>query len=331
MQAVICPRYGGPEVLELREVPEPRVREHDVLVRVHATTVTTADARVRAMRMPSPLFAVLGRLALGLRGPRRPVLGTELSGVVERVGPRVSAWRAGDEVVAVLGARFGAHAQVVALGPRAAVARKPPELTHEQAVALPFGALTALHYLRGIGRVRAGQRVLVVGASGAVGAAAVQIAGVLGASADGVCSAPNAQLVRSLGARRVYDYRTEDFARSDARYDVVLDTLGVTDLARCRRVLTPRGRLLAVVLTGRELAQMVWTRLVPGPTVHGGVTPERADDLKLVMELSAAARLRPVIDSCHPLADIAQAHRRVDSGRKVGSVVVQVAGAGAPG
>jgi NADPH:quinone reductase-like Zn-dependent oxidoreductase len=326
MNAVVCDRYGPPEVLRIDERPEPVAGETDIVVRVHATTVTTADSRVRALRMPSPTFGLIGRLALGLRGPRRRVLGTELSGTVASVGARVTRFRANDPVVAVLGARFGAHAELVRLTETAAIAPKPEGLSWEEAAATPFGAMTALYFLRDIARVREGQRLLVVGASGSVGLAAVQLARHLGAEVHGVCGARNTDLIRSLGASRVYDYATEDFAASDSRYDAVLDTLGVTTYAKCRRVLSPGGVFLPVVLTFTEIRQMLSTAILGTTRVRSGITPERAADLEYVLELARSGAVRPIIDRCLPMSQIVAAHHRVDSGRKVGSVVVRMGG-----
>lgn len=324
MKAVVCPRYGPPEVLEIREVSDPIPRDAELLIRVHATTVTSGDARVRALRMPSPVFSLIGRLALGMRGPRRAVLGTELAGVVEQVGARVTKFRIGDPVVAFVGVRFGAHAELVCVPEAAPVVRKPERLSYEEAVAIPFGAMTALYFLRDLAAVKPGQRVLVVGASGAVGVAAVQLAVHLGAEVDGVCSTTKVELVRSLGARRVFDYSTGDFTQSAAGYDVVLDTVGVTALAKCRRTLKPTGKFLAVVLTGTELWELVSTRLIGGQRVLSGVAPERLTDLQYVMGLAESGQLKPIIDQHYSMREIVAAHRRVDTGRKVGAVVVSM-------
>lgn len=324
MKTVVCPKYGPPEVLQIQEAEEPAPRESELLIEVKATTVTSADARVRAMRMPSPAFRLIGRLALGVFGPRQRVLGTELAGVVKAVGANVSSFRSGDSVVAVVGIRFGAHAELVCVPETSPVVRVPANLTHEEAVAIPFGAFTALYYLRDLARVEPGQRVLVVGASGAVGVAAVQLAGFFGAHVTGVCSAANVERVRSLGASRVIDYTAEDFTQDAAEYDVVFDTVGATSFVRCKRTLKPNGQFLAAVLTLTEFRQMLWTLLVGGKRVKGGVTPEKRADLEFLMTLAAAGHIKPVIDRRYTMREIVAAHRRVDSGRKVGSVVVTV-------
>ncbi len=324
MKIIVCPRYGPPEVLEIREVADPIPRANDLLIRVQATTVASADARVRAMRMPSPAFSLIGRLVLGVSGPRKAILGTELAGVVERVGDAVTKFRVGEPVVAFVGARFGAHAELACVPESAPVVRKPERLSYEEAVAIPFGAMTALYFLRDIGKIERGQRVLVVGASGATGVAALQLAVHLGAEVDGVCSTANVELVRSLGAGRVFDYFAEDFTQRAAGYDAVFDTVGATSLPKCRRVLKPDGKFLAAVLTLTELRQMLWTQMVGGQRVLGGVAPERREDLEYLMGLAESGLLKPIIDRQYPMREIVAAHRRVDTGRKVGAVVVRM-------
>lgn len=327
MKAVVCSKYGAPEVVRIQEVAAPTIGARDLLIRVMATTVTSADARVRAMRMPSPVFGVIGRLALGVWAPRKRVLGTEFAGVVHAVGAGVARFRVGDPVVGVLGIRFGGHAELVRAAEASAVVAKPAGLSFEECVAIPFGGLTALYYLRGLAGVERGQRVLVVGASGAVGVAAVQLARYFGAEVTGVCSAANADRVLSLGASRVIDYAKEEYWRGAPEYDVVFDTVGATTFARCRQILLPNGQFLAGVLTLTEFRQMLWTLVLGGKRVKGGMASEKREDLEFLLGLAQAGHLKPVIDGSYPMRDIVAAHRRVDSGRKVGSVVVTV-GAG---
>jgi NADPH:quinone reductase-like Zn-dependent oxidoreductase len=325
MIAAVCTRYGPPEVIRIAEVADPKPGEADVLIRVHATTVTTADWRIRAMAMPAPIFRLIAPLVLGLRGPRNQVLGTECTGVVERVGARVRAFRPGDRVIAVTDMRMGAHAEFVCVREDAALTTLPANLTFDQAVAIPFGALVALRYLRDLAAVKAGQRVLVIGASGAIGVAAVQFARYLGAHVTGVCSTANVDLVRSLGAATVIDRQIEDFHQGGAAYDVVLDTVGATSFARCKHMLKPRGQFLAVLMGLTEFGQMAWTMFAGGRRVRGALVTASKADVELLMKLAEAGQLRPIIDSSYPLQRIVEAHRRVDSGRKVGSVVVTVA------
>lgn len=321
MQAALVTHYGAPSVLRIERTARPTARAGEILVRVRAATVSSGDARVRAMRVPAGM-EFLGRLALGLRRPRQPVLGTDLAGEVVDVGAGVSNLRVGDRVVAFVGASMGGHAEFARLRADGAVLPMPDGLSWEEAAAIPFGACTALHYLRRKAKIRAGERVLVLGASGAVGAAAVQIARHDGARVTAVTSAANAELVRGLGASEVLDYAREDFTVSGSSWDVVMDCIGVTTYGRARRALRPGGRLLRVVTSlGGQLVAPFQGRL-RGHRVIGGVAPGNLEDLRAALDLARSGALRPVIDATFPLARIADAHARVDSGRKRGSVVL---------
>lgn len=324
MRAAVVTRYGAPDVLALREVARPTPGPRDLLIRIKAATVSSGDARVRARRVPEGM-GLLVRLALGWSGPRQPILGTECAGVVEAVGAGVTRFRVGDAVVAFMGAAMGAHAGYLCVREDGAVAPKPEALSWDEASALLFGGTTALHYLRAA-RLKPGERVLVLGASGAVGVAAVQLARHDGAEVTAVCSVANASLVTELGAARVIDYHAEDFTRGDARWDVVMDCVGATDYARCRRVLAPGGRLLRVVCgLGGQLAAP-WQGRLSGHRVIAGVAAERPEDVRRLVELARDGVYRAVIDASMPLSRIAEAHARVDTGHKRGSVVVTLEG-----
>jgi NADPH:quinone reductase-like Zn-dependent oxidoreductase len=261
-------------------------------------------------------------LAFGISGPRRKVLGSDLSGVVEAVGDGVTRFRAGDEVFGSVGMRLGSHAELAVARDTGAVVRKPAAMSFEDAAALPFGGATALYFLRDVGRVRTGERVLITGASGAVGSAAVQIAKTMGAHVTGMASGRNAALVRALGADEAFDRETTDLAATGLRWDVVLDVANVVPFARGRTLLGPGGRLLLV-------AASLWT-ILAAPVrsrtgrlrVAGGVVPERADDILALGRMAETGALRAVIDSRFPLARIAEAHARASGGQKVGNVLV---------
>ena len=321
MPAAVVTRYGGPGVVVLRDVPRPKPGPHDLLIRVKATTVSSGDARMRARRVPEGMELLL-RLAAGWNAPRSAVLGTECAGVVEAVGGAVTRFRVGDPVVAFPGASMGAHAAFVRIREDGAVARKPERLGWAEAAALLFGGTTAYHYLHRAARVQAGERVLVLGASGAVGSAAIQLARLAGAEVTAVCSGANEALALSLGAGRVIDYQREDFTRAGSSWDVVMDCVGATDYPRCRPALAPGGRLLRVVcgLSG-QLTALFEGRL-SGHRVIAGVAMERAEDVRHLLDLAQRGALRAVIDGVLPFEQIAEAHARVDSGRKRGSLVL---------
>lgn len=311
MRAAVVERYGPPEVATVVERPVPVAEKGRALVRVHATALNSGDARIRGCRFP-PGFAVPGRLALGWRGPRKQVLGVVYSGVVEAVGPGVAAFAVGDEVCGMTGAAMGAHAELVA----ARVDRmtiKPPGVDHAQAAAILFGGTTARHFLRDL--VGPGRRVLVIGASGAVGTAAVQVAHLAGAHVTGVCSARNADLVRSLGAIEVVDHARTPVLDLPGRYDVVLDTVGTLDRRSGRRLLATGGVL---VLVAAGLADTVLAR----GKVRAGVSSEDPAHFAWLLERMVAGELRAVVERTLPLSQVAEAHRHVDSGRKVGNLVL---------
>jgi NADPH:quinone reductase-like Zn-dependent oxidoreductase len=321
MKAAIHRRYGPPEVLRIEDVPMPSVGRRDVRVRVHASTVTSGDARLRAARTPA-IFALPIRLAFGLRGPRRPIPGMEFAGEVEAVGTDVTRFRPGQDVFGI--ATRGANAEYLAIRDDAAIVPMPPGLTHAEAAAVPFGALAALVFLRDVARLAPGERVLVVGAAGGVGVFAVQLAKHLGAHVTALCSAENAELVRDLGADAVIDRRAGPGGAAAGSFDILLDTVGVARFAEWRPALAPRGRHLFLSFGLREMVQMVLTSLGRGPRVLCGFAANDPAELAGVAGMLAAGVLRPVIGARYRLDDIVEAHRLVDRGGKRGSAVVSI-------
>lgn len=322
MKAAVYSHYGPPGVVQLREVADPVPKDDEVLVKVHATTVSSGDARLRALRMP-PGFGLLGRLAVGVFGPRRRTLGIELSGVIASVGRRVSRFSVGDEVFAMTGARMGAHAELCALPESGAIAVKPACVSFEEAAALSFGGTTAIHYLR-LAALSRGERVLIVGATGAVGSAAVQLAKHEGAHVTAVCRGANAELARSLGADAVIDYARTDFAKNGETYDVIMDNVGHVSFRRAKASLARRGRLLLVAAGLGSILGALFMRPFSDKRIIVGPATERAEDLATLAELAGRGAYRPIIDRILPFADIAAAHALVDSARKRGSVVIAI-------
>lgn len=320
MQAAVCRRYGPPNVVEIADVPRPTLRPKDVLIKVRATTVSAADWRLRSGILPRG-FGILMRLGVGISRPRDPIFGSELAGEVVAVGASVTRFATGDKVFA---ARMGnCHAEYAAIR-EDAVAPMPANLGFGEAAALTFGGLTALTFLRDKARIKAGDRVLVNGASGAVGCAAVQLAKHFKAEVTGVCSAANAELVKSLGADRVIDYAAEDLTQGRERYDIILDAVGNCSFDRCKRVLAPGGRLLLVVGSlGEMIGAMVWPSRA-GRKVLSGMASVRTANLDFLRALAESGAYAPVIDRTYPLARIVEAHAYVDTGRKRGNVVITV-------
>ena len=319
MQAVVYDRFGPPNVLQLAEVPAPRPGDDQVLIRVRATTVTSAEA---AMRRGRPLW---GRVIIGLFRPRRSMrtLGMEFAGEIAEVGPAVTRFAVGEAVYGFTGFDLGANAQYLCLPQRASIAPKPSKLSFEEAAAVVDGASTALYFLRDKAAIRAGQRVLIIGASGSIGTSAVQIARHFGAHVTGVCSTGNVALVEDLGAHEVVDYTREDFRATGNCWDLIFDTVGKAPFFGCRHALTRRG--IYVTTTGlHNYALDAWTRLWPGRRVMTGMSVEKNAALALINELVESGALRTVVDRRYPLDDIAEAHRYVDTGRKRGNVVIEI-------
>lgn len=322
MKAAVYERYGPPEVVQIAELPKPVPKLNEVLIKVHATTVTSGDWRVRSMKVPRG-FGLLSRLVFGLSKPKQPILGTELSGVVESVGEKVRKFKVGDPVFAFNGAGMGCHAEYKCMPENGAVVLKPENLSYEQAAALSFGGSTALDFLRR-GKLQAGESVLVNGASGGVGTALVQIARHQGAEVTAVCGGANAALVQSLGAQHVIDYRTQDFTQNGQHYDIIVDTAGTAPYARCKGSLKDKGRLLLVLGSLPDMLRIPWIHLTSQHRIVAGPAAERVEDLLTLAELARAGKYTPVIDRTYPLEEIVEAHRYMDSGRKRGNVVVTI-------
>lgn len=323
MKAIVYTNYGPPNVVALADVPKPTPKDHEVLVRIHATTVTAGDWRARSLNMPAG-FGFLGRLVFGVFGPRKPILGTELAGEVEAVGSAVTRFKMGDQVFAFTGASYGCHAEYRTMPEEGLIARKPENLSFEEAASLSFGGMNALGFLRDKAGIKRGDRVLVVGASGGVGTAAVQLAKHFGAEVTGVCSAANLDLVRSIGADKVIDYTREDFAKSGETYDIILDTTGTVPFARCESALKQGGRLVAVQGSFAQALGLERPSKASGKKVIASVVAMKVDGMQLLAQLAATGELKPVIDRSYPLAKAAEAHGYVDKGHKRGSVVLSV-------
>ncbi|TMF36212.1 MAG: NAD(P)-dependent alcohol dehydrogenase [Chloroflexi bacterium] len=306
MRAAVCTAYGPPEVLQIRTVPDPRPRDKEVCIRLVATAVTASDCIVRGLKLRGVYRLVL-RAAFGIRAPRQPIIGMIAAGEIESVGREVTSFKPGDQVFGMEGFRAGTYAEKVCWPASSALALRPANLTYEESAALPYGGLIASFFVRRL-KVREGQRVLVYGASGAIGTSAVQLARHLGAEVTGVCSTTNVELVRSLGAATVIDYTKEDFTLNGGRYDVIFDAVGKRKSAK------------AMLNAGAALASGGVSM-----SVDDAFPRTKKEDLLVVKELAESGAFRPVIDRRYTLDEIVEAHRYVDLGHKKGNVIVTIA------
>jgi NADPH:quinone reductase-like Zn-dependent oxidoreductase len=325
MKAIIYTQYGPPDVLRLVDLEKPTPKDNEVLIQVRAATVTSGDVNMRGFTFVPPGFGFLPRLMFGIRKPKQAILGTEIAGEVTAIGKNVTRFKKGDAVYGIDSATLGAYAEYACRPEKNALVLKPENLNFDEAASLPAGAGTALYFLRDLAKVQSGQKVLVNGASGGVGVYAVQLAKYYGAEVTGVCSAKNLELVQALGADQVIDYTQQDFTLNTEAYDVILDTVaGQNDFARCKNALKPKGIYLAVAGGLREMLDMLRTSITGGKKVMAGTPAENQKDLLFIKELVETGKLKPVIDQRYPLAQTAEAHRYVDTGRKRGSVVISI-------
>ncbi len=325
MKAIVYTDYGPPDVLHLEEVEKPTPKDDEILVKVYATTVGAGDVKVRSFRNIPTLYWLLYRLYLGLKRPKRSILGMELAGEVEAVGKDVTLFSQGDQVYATSPeGRWGAYAQYICLPEDGAVTTKPANMTYEEVAAVPYMGLSALFYLRA-GNVQPGHKVLINGASGSVGTYAVQLAKYFGAEVTGVCSTRNIGLVKSLGADTVIDYTKADFTQNGRTYDLIFDTVGKRSFFQCKGSLNPEGIYISTLPTLALLLQMVWTaKMGDKKALYLDATASK-EGLVFLRELMEAGKLKPVIDRRYPLEQMTEAHRYVDQGHKTGNVVITVA------
>jgi NADPH:quinone reductase-like Zn-dependent oxidoreductase len=334
MKAIVYTEYGPPDVLQLKEVEKPAPRDNEILIRNHATTVNIGDIWARNFKeitparftMPLPLW-LPSRMYFGFTKPRINILGNEFAGEVEAVGKDVKRFRKGDQVFGYRGQSMGANAEYLCMPEDGLVAIKPVNMTYEEAATVPYGALTALSLFRKVNTLAGvrGQKVLINGASGGIGSAAVQLAKYFGAEVTGICSTPRLEFVKALGADQVIDYTREDFTKNGETYDLIFDILGKSSFSSCQNSLKRNGIYLLASFKMKQLFQMLWTSMRDGKKVICALSSENPADLILIKKLVEEGKIKSIIDRCYPLEETAEAHRYVERGYKAGSVVIAVA------
>ncbi|GJM34903.1 MAG: alcohol dehydrogenase [Saprospiraceae bacterium] len=323
MKAIVCTKYGSPDVLQLQEVDKPIPEDNEVLIKIKATTVTAADSM---MRRADPFIS---RFFLGFMRPKNAITGTGFAGEIVSIGKKVKQFKIGDSVFGETGTNFGANAEYVTMSEEGVLLKKPASLSYEEAAPITDGALTSLNFLQEMAKTQSGQSVLIIGASGSLGTAAVQLAKHFGAEVTGVCSTTNLELVKSLGADKVIDYTQVDFTQNGQTYDIIYDTVGKHSFSHCKTSLTQQGIYLSPVLGFSLLFQMIWTSIFGSKKAMFSATGLRpaAELRKLLKELKSlflTGQMKSVIDKCYPLEQVAEAHRYVDTGHKKGNVVIAV-------
>jgi len=313
MKAIVYEKYGSPDVLELKEIEKPAITDNEVLIKVHATTVSSMDWRFRNGKFPA-------RIMSGIIKPKLNILGVDLAGEVEAVGKDVKLFKKGDQVYG--GARMGCYAEYVAMSESAVITGKPANMTYKEAAAVPFGATNALVFLRDAGNIQSGQKVLINGASGSLGTFAVQLAKCFGAEVTGVCSTSNLNLVRSLGADRVIDYTKEDFTKKGQTYDIIFDAVGKNSFSNCKSSLNQKGIYITTETISLVLIYILWTSMIGSKKAKSMLPKPSTKDLIFLKELIEAGKVRSVIDRCYPLEQIAEAHRYAEKGHVKGKVVI---------
>jgi NADPH:quinone reductase-like Zn-dependent oxidoreductase len=330
MKAIVFTEYGSPDVLRLKEVEKPAPKDNEILIRIYAASVNFGDLMARNYKAVTPrkfnmlfLFWFLGKMYFGFTKPKINILGSEFAGEIESVGKGVTTFKPGDQVFGYLGQSMGAYAEYLCMPANGCVSLKPANMTYEEAAVVPYGAIMALNLLTKA-NLQPGQTVLINGASGGIGSAAVQIAKSMGAQVTGVCGTQRLEFVKSLGADKVIDYTKEDFAHNGDTYDLIFDVLGRSSFSRCKNSLNQNGTLFYASFKMKQFIQMFWTSMTGNKKVRCAIAPGSVEDLISVKELIEAGKIKSVIDARFPLDKTSEAHRYVEDGHKRGNVVINV-------
>ena len=317
MKAIICTKYGAPDVLQLADVKKPSPKDDEVLIKIHATSATSGDARIRR----ADPFII--RLIFGFKKPRKSILGVVVAGKIEAIGKNVRKFKVGDPVFGTSGMQFGTYAEYTTIPENGVLALKPKNMNYEEAAAIPFGATAALHFLRKA-KIQSGQKILIYGASGAIGTAAVQMAKFFGAEVTAVCSTTNIEMVKRLGAEKVIDYTKEDFSENGEKYDVIFETVGKSSFSKSIKSLHVNGHLLMASASLSQIIRGMLTSIAGSKNITSGVIEESSEDMDFIKELIETVQLKSVIDKVYPLEQAVDAHRYVDKGHKRGNVILTI-------
>lgn len=320
MKAIICTKYGPSEVLQLKEIEKPTPRDNEVLIKIYATTATSPDCLMRSGK------SLLGRMIMGLKKPRTKyrIPGLELAGKVEAVGKDVKRFREDDQVYGFTGFSPGAYAEYKCMSETGSLAIKPSNITYEEAAAIVDGGTTALFFLKDKAQIKSGEKVLINGASGSMGTAAVQLAKYFGAEVTGVCSTRNLELVKSLGADKVIDYTKEDFTKNGETYDIIFDVVSRSSFSRCKTSLKQNGRYIVTIQGLVPIVQTLWTKVAGNKKVIFSWSIDKGKALVFLRELIEAGKFKAILDRCYPLEQVTEAHQFIEKGHKKGSVVISV-------
>ena len=324
MKVVVHTKYGAPDELQLQEIEKPVPTDDEVRIKIHASTVTSTDCNIRNMTFLPSLLKLAMRMQLGFQKPKIRILGTDLAGEIEAAGKNVKQFKVGDKIYGTSEPAFGGHAQYICISENGVLAKKPANMTYEEAATIPLAGHTALYFIRDQGKIEAGQQLLINGASGAIGTIAVQLAKYYGAEVTGVCSTANVEMVRSLGADKVIDYTQDDFTQSGETYDVIFDAVGKSSFLRCKNSLKERGIYLVSLPNLAFLLQVLWASSLGGKKIKNGSRSAAIEDLHFFNELIEAGMLKTVIDRRYPLEQTAEAFKYVEKGHKKGNVVITV-------
>lgn len=328
MKAVVWTKYGSPDGLRLKELEKPVPGDKEVLIKVHAATVTAGDIEIRSLKLPF-LLRMPMRVYVGIRRPKRiTILGQELAGEIESVGNHVKSFQPGDRVFGATGFELGAYAEYKCMPEESedsVLVHKPSNISYEEAAAVPMGGMEALHFL-GKGNIKSGEKVLIYGAGGSIGTIAVQLAKYYGAEVTALDSGEKLDMLRSIGADYIIDYTREDFSKAGVSYDVIFDVVGKSPFSRGRKSLKPRGRYILANPRPAHVIRGLWMSMVSGKKVIFGAASQEKEDLVFLKELIEAGKIKPVIDRTFPMEQSAEAHRYAESGRKKGNIVITIGG-----